>query len=236
MSFIKLAGVDNTFTLVHYQTAFTRGLKALTDTLLLGAIAMPITALLGVLIAYLLVRRQFPGSGILRWSTLISYAAPGTIVGIGLVVTFNDWPLALTGTAAIIIISMVIRNVQVGIESGSNQLRQIDPALDEASRVLGATNGRTFWKITVPLLRPTLFTAAAYAFTRSITSISAVIFLVSANWSLITVVILAQVELSKLGLASAYGVILIVVVMAALGLLQVLLDLGTIKKKGRVAA
>lgn len=236
MSFVRTVGVDHSLTLEHYHTALTRGMDPLVDTLTLAGIAMPITAILGVLIAYFLIRKTFPGRGILRWSTLISYGAPGTIVGIGMIVAFNSWPLALTGTAAIIVITMIVRNIQVGIESGSNQLRQIDSSLDEASRVLGATNGRTFWKITVPLLSPTLFTSAAYAFTRSITSLSAVIFLVSTNWSLITVVILAQVELSRLSLASAYGVILIAIVMTVLGLLQLGLNLGTRRKKtGRTA-
>lgn len=224
MSFVKLFGVDNSFTLAHYQQAFTRGLKPLMDTLLLGGIATPTAAVLGVLIAYLLVRRSFPGTSLLRWTTLLSYAAPGTIVGIGFIIAFNDWPLALTGTGAIIVIVMVVRNIQVGIESGTNQLRQIDPSLDEASRILGASNGQTFRRVTLPLLRPTLFTAAAYTFTRSITSISAVIFLVSAHWSLITVTILAQVEQSQLSLASAYGVILIAIVLTVLGLLQLLLN------------
>lgn len=224
MSFVRLAGVDNSFTLEHYKVVFTRGIKAFTDTLILGGMATPVTAILGMIVAFLLTLRRFPGTGVLRWSTLIAYSAPGAIIGIGLVVTFNTPPLVLTGTALIVVISMVVRNMQVGIEAGSNQLRQIDPALEEASTVLGASQATTLRRITMPLLQPALFTTLAYAFTRSITSVSAVVFLVSANWTLMTVTILSHVQLSNLGLASAFGMVLIAVVMTVLGLMQLALS------------
>ncbi len=231
MSFVKLAGVDNSLTLDHYNVVFTRGMKAFKDTLLLGAIAMPITALLGMLVAFFLTRKKFPGKAWLRWSTLLTYAAPGAILGIGLVVTFNTPPLILTGTAVIIVIAMVVRNMQVGIEAGSNQLRQIDPALEEASAVLGASNATTLRRITLPLLQPALFTALAYGFTRAITSVSAVVFLVSANWTLMTITILSNVQLANLGLASAYGVVLIVIVMVVLGAMQLALNWNNNRQK-----
>jgi iron(III) transport system permease protein len=160
---------------------------------------------------------------LLKWSTMLSFAAPGTILGIGYISVFNDPPLVLTGTAFLIVVAMVVKNLQVGIEAGSNQLKQIDPAIEEASNALGASNTRTFVQVTLPLLRPALFTALAYAFTRSLTTLSAVIFLVSAQWTLITVTILSHVETLKIGLASAYCVILVVVVLAVLLAMQALL-------------
>jgi iron(III) transport system permease protein len=126
----------------------------------------------------------------------------------------------LTGTAFLIITAMVVKNLQVGIEAGSNQLKQIDRSIEEASTALGASNTRTFLQVTLPLLRPALFTSLAYAFTRSLTTLSAVIFLVSAQWTLITVTILSHVETLKLGLAAAYCVILIVVVVLVLVVMQ----------------
>jgi iron(III) transport system permease protein len=159
----------------------------------------------------------------LRWGTLLSFAAPGTIIGIGYITLFNSAPLLLTGTAAIIIAAMVVKTIQVGIEAGSNQLKQVDKSIEEASAILGASNTRTFVKITLPLLQPALFTALAYSFTRSLTTLSAIIFLVSANWTLITVTILNQVETLRLGLAAAYCVILICVVLVTLFFMQVLI-------------
>ena len=118
------------------------------------------------------------------------------------------------------VVAMVVKNLQVGIEAGTNQLRQVDRSIEEASAALGASGARTFLRVTVPLLRPALFAALAYAFARSLTTLSAVIFLVSAQWTLVTVTILSHVETLKIGLAAAYCVILIVVVLAALAVLQ----------------
>lgn len=230
VSFTKLPGIDWSFTIDHYIGVFSAGLRPLQNSLVLAGIATPITALLGMLIAYILTRRKFPGSGVLRWGTLLSFAAPGTILGIGYISVFNTAPLLLTGTAAIIIAAMVVKTLQVGIEAGSNQLRQIDKSIEEAASILGASNTRTFGQVTLPLLKPAFFTAFAYAFTRSLTTLSAVIFLVSANWSLITVTILNQVETLRLGLAAAYCVILIAVVLIVLGLMQ--FALGRVANRG----
>ncbi len=222
VSFTKLPGVDNSLTLDHYRTVFTAGFATLSNSLFLAGIATPVTTLAGMLIAYLLVRRAFPGSSLLRFGTLLSFAAPGTIIGY--VSTFNTAPLLLTGTAFIIIAAMVVKNLQVGIEAGSNQLRQIDRSIEEASTVLGASSARTFLTITLPLLRPAIFASLSYALTRSLTTLSAVIFLVSANWSLITVTILSQVETLKLGIAAAYCSILVFVVLAILAVMQMVLS------------
>ena len=224
VSFTKLPGVNNTLTLDHYRTVFTVGFSTLGNSLYLAGIATPITAIAGMMIAYVLVRRAFPGSFLLRWGTLLSFAAPGTILGIGYISTFNTPPLLLTGTALIIIAAMVVKNLQVGIEAGTNQLQQIDRSIEEASTILGASSGRTFFRITLPLLRPALFASISYAFTRSLTTLSAVIFLVSANWTLITVTILSQVETLRTGVAAAWCSILVLVVLAILALMQLLLN------------
>lgn len=224
VSFTKLPGVNSTLTLDHYRTVFTTGFSTLRNSLYLAGVATPITAIAGMMIAFLLVRRAFPGSFLLRWGTLLSFAAPGTILGIGYVSTFNTPPLLLTGTAMIIIAAMVVKNLQVGIEAGTNQLQQIDRSIEEASTILGASSGRTFFKITLPLLRPALFASLSYALTRSLTTLSAVIFLVSANWTLITVTILSQVETLKTGVAAAWCSILVIVVLAILAVMQLLLS------------
>lgn len=230
VSFMRLPGVDSSWTLAHYATVFTAGFETLRNSLLLASVATPITAMGGMLIAYLLIRRAFPGAFLLRWGTLLSFAAPGTIMGIGYISAFNAPPLVLTGTAFLIVTAMVVKNLQVGIEAGSNQLKQIDRSIEEASAALGASHTRTFLQVTLPLLRPALFTSLAYAFTRSLTTLSAVIFLVSAQWTLITVTILSHVETLKLGLASAYCVILIVVVLLVLFIMQSALAYGARKR------
>jgi iron(III) transport system permease protein len=223
VSFTKVPGLDWTITTEHYARVFTVGLQPLWNSLLLAAIATPIITILGVLIAYVLARRSYPGSFILRIGTLLAFAAPGTIIGIGYITVFNTAPLLLTGSAFVIVAAMVIKTLQVGIEAGTNQIRQIDPAIEEAAAVLGASNTRIFARITLPLLKPAVFASLAYGFTRSLTTLSAIIFLVSANWTLITVTILNQVETMRMGLAAAYSVVLIVIVLSVLALMQLLL-------------
>lgn len=223
VSFTKIPGIDWGLTTEHYVRAFTTGLQPLWNSLLLAAIATPIITIVGILIAYILARRSYPGSFVLRLGTLLAFAAPGTIIGIGYVSVFNTLPLLLTGTAFIIVAAMVVKTLQVGIEAGTNQIRQIDPAIEEAAAVLGASNTRVFVRVTLPLLKPALFASLAYGFTRSLTTLSAIIFLVSANWALITVTILNQVETMRMGLAAAYSVLLIVIVLSVLALMQLLL-------------
>ena len=223
VSFTKIPGINWSFTFDHYLKIYANGLIPLWNSLTLSAFATPVVTLLGVLIAYLLARRSFPGAWILRFGTLLAFAAPGTIIGIGYVSVFNTAPLLLTGTAFIIVAAMVVKTLQVGIEAGTNQIRQVDPAIEEAAAVLGASNTRIFTRVTLPLLKPALFASMAYAFTRSLTTLSAVIFLVSAQWSLITVTILNQVETMRMGLAAAYSVILILLVLGVLAVMQLLL-------------
>ncbi|WP_432283951.1 iron ABC transporter permease [Aminobacter sp. BA135] len=223
VSFTRIPGIDWTLTFEHYEKIFATGLQPLWNSLTLAAIATPVVTIGGVLIAYLLARRNFPGSFILRFGTLLAFAAPGTIIGIGYVTVFNTAPLLLTGTAFIIVAAMVVKTLQVGIEAGTNQIRQVDPAIEEAASVLGASNARVFTRVTLPLLKPALFAAMSYAFTRSLTTLSAIIFLVSANWTLITVTILNQVETLRMGLAAAYSVILITIVLTVLAVMQLLL-------------
>ena len=88
---------------------------------------------------------------------MINYALPGTIVGIAYLIAFNDPPIALTGTALIIIACYVFRYGPTGIRATIALLQQIDKSLEEASQGLGAGSGTTFRRITLPLIMPAFF-------------------------------------------------------------------------------
>ena len=212
-SFIKLWGLDYSLTLQHFKYSFDVGMETLYKTLLLAAIATPITSLLGMVIAFLVVRKRFPGKHLLEFLSLLSYAIPGTAIGIGYILAFNKPPLLLSGTALILVINHIFRNIPIGVESGIAALKQISKDIEESSTNLGATSAYTFKKITLPLITPSFFAGAAYSFVRCMTAISAIVFLVSAKWNHITVLILAQTEIMRLGAASALSVILIIVIM-----------------------
>lgn len=184
-----------------------------------------------MIVAYLVVRKKFIGRGFINFASLLSIAVPGTVIGIGYILTFNEPPIPITGTAAILIAAFVIRALPIGIRAGESSLQQIDPAIEEAAADLGSNAGRVFTTVTLPLIKSAFFGGLIYSFIRSMTSISAVIFLVSANYSLLTVLILDQVEDNQFGVASAFSTILIIIVYIAILLIRLLLNrLGSTHK------
>ncbi|MDX7985957.1 iron ABC transporter permease [Xenorhabdus sp. 12] len=226
-SFTVNWGVDYTLTLDNFITLFGQGMNdgawpSLLDTLLYAGIAAPITAIFGLLIAYIMVRQQFRGKKVIEFTTMLCFAVPGTVAGISYLLAFNDAPFYLTGTAFIIIISMTMRNVPVGIRAGIAGLGQIDKSLDEASLSLRAGSMRTILNILLPLLRPALLSALIYSFVRAITTVSAIVFLVTPDTRVATAYILNRVEDGEYGLAIAYGSILIVVMLAVIFLFDYL--------------
>ena len=220
----RLWGIDYTLTFVNYQRIFVGlGTKAITDTLQLAAVATPISGIVGIVIAYLLTRVRFRGQGFVEFLALLSLAVPGVVLGVGYAIFFNRPPFYLTGTSLIIIMAFVVSAVPVGIRAGMAGLRQIDPALEEASANLGASRAQTVLRIVLPLLRPAFFAGLLYSFVRSMTLVSAVIFLVSAKWRLITVSMLNAVELGQLGVAAAFATLLIVITLIVMLAMQLVL-------------
>jgi iron(III) transport system permease protein len=184
-------------------------------------VATPITGILGMIIAFLVVRKEFIGKGLMDLTSMLTFAVPGTVVGIGYILAFNERPFLLTGTGAIIALLFIFRNVPVGIRAGVAALQQVDKAIEEAATNLGAGSARTFATITLPLITPAFFSGLAYSFVRCMTAISAVIFVVSGKWNLITVAILGLVENADLSPAAAFSLVLIAIVLVVLGLIQV---------------
>jgi iron(III) transport system permease protein len=219
-SFVTLWGANYTLTLKHYVYVFNIGARYLRDTLILAGVATPITGLLGMIIAFLVVRKEFVGKGLMDLTSMLTFAVPGTVVGIGYILAFNERPLLLTGTGSIIVLLFIFRNVPVGIRAGVAALQQVDKAIEEAATNLGAGSGRTFATITLPLIAPAFFSGLAYSFVRCMTAISAVIFVVSGKWNLITVAILGLVENADLSPAAAFSLVLIAIVLVVLGLIQ----------------
>jgi len=165
-----------------------------------------------VLVGYLIARKRFPGRHAMELVAMINYALPGTIVGIAYLIAFNDPPLALTGGALIIVACYVFRYSPTGIRATVALLQQIDRSLEEASSSLGAGSGETFRRVTLPWIAPAFFAGLGVVFIRSMTAISATIFLVSISWTLITVRILENMTEMALGPAAAFSVFVIVVV------------------------
>ncbi|EGR9524229.1 iron ABC transporter permease [Escherichia coli] len=234
-SFTVNWGVDYTLTLDNFIKLFGQGMSdgawpSLLDTLLYAGIAAPITAIFGLLIAWVVVRQQFKGKKTIEFTTMLCFAVPGTVAGVSYILAFNSAPVYLTGTAAIVIISMVMRNVPVGIRAGIAGLGQIDKSLDEASLSLRAGSLRTITHILLPLLRPAILSALIYSFVRAITTVSAIVFLVTPDTRVATAYILNRVEDGEYGVAIAYGSILIVVMLAIIFLFDWLIGEARISR------
>lgn len=215
-------GFDFTPTLRHFRYVFDVGWDTVKDTIIVAVTSTPISGILGMLVAFLVVRKRFPGKGAMEFFSILNFAVPGTVAGIGYILTFNQPPLILTGTLAILVLNFVFRYVPVGIQSGIAVLRQIDPSIEEAAQNLGASALTTFRKVTLPLIAPAFFSGLVFAFVRAMTAISAAIFLVSANWNLMTVQILNQVGSGRLGVAAAFSMVLLVIVLLAMLAIQML--------------
>jgi len=224
-AFAKVWGFDNSLTLNNFKYVFSVGFKAVTDTLIIAITSTPIAGILGMIIAFLVVRKKFPGRREMEFTSMLSFAVPGTVIGIGYILAFNNPPLALTGTFLILMLNFVFRYIPVGIQSGVAILQQVDPSIEEAAVDLGADSRYTFKKVTLPLMVPAFFSGLIYSFVRAMTAISAAIFLVSANWNLMTVQIMSQVESGRLGAASAFSVILVGIILLAILIIRLILNL-----------
>lgn len=233
--FVKIFGVNNDFTLDHYRFVLAGiGSDAMFTTTLLALIATPFAGLLGMLIAWLVVRKLKRTSGLMDFVGMLGLAVPGTVIGIGYAIAFNtptvfagrQWFPAVAGGSAIlggamaIVMVFVARSLPTGQRAGISALQQINPAIDEAATSLGASSLTTFRTVTLPLIRPALLAGLTYAFARSMTTLSPIVFITTPQTKIMTSQILAEVDSGRFGNAFAYCAILIVIVLSFIGLLN----------------
>jgi len=230
--FVRTWGRDYTFTLEHYVKAFAvewgpRGIlwagaawSSFWTTVQLSAIAAPLTAALGILAAWILTRQRFAGQGAFEFGTMLSFAIPGTVIGVSYILAFNVPPFELTGTAIILVACNVFRNMPVGVRAGIASMAQIDRSLDEAAHTLRARGWTTLRTVVLPLLKPAIVAALVYSFVRAMTTLSAVIFLVSAQYEWATTYIINRVVNGDYGVAIAYSSVLIVLMVVVILAIQ----------------
>lgn len=226
-SVVKLWGVDYSIVTNNFVKGLQMGWQYVTGSLFIALASAPLTGILGMMIAYFVTRKKFFGRKALEFVSMLAFAVPGTVIGIGYVMAFNEphWfmPVTLQGTFWIILFLFIFRNMPVGVQAGVSGLSQIDVSIEEAARSLGASNFTTFKKIILPLLAPAFLSSLIYSFVRAMTQISAVIFVVSGKWNLLTVFLLGLVENGELSIAAAMSIVLVAIILLALGILKYLL-------------
>ena len=213
------------------------GLKAFKDSFVLSLIAAPITALLSMIISYLVVKRNFKGKGFIEAVSMLAMAVPGTVLGVGYIRGYSQG-LFHTGvldfiynSAAILIIVFVVRSLPTGTRSGISALRQIDKSIEESAYDMGADSFKVFMTVTLPLIKDSFLSGLVTAFVRSITAISAIILLVTPSFLLITVRINEFAGKGAYGIACAFATILILITYGAVLLMNLVMKFfGTSRK------
>ena len=223
-SFVRTWGVDFSLTLDQYRKALQYGWDSLKNSMTLGLISAVIGGLLGMVIAYITAKRNYYGKRFIEVASVLMFAVPGTVLGISYILGFNSKPLALTGTGLILVIVFTFRNMPVAIESGTTTLLQIDNSIEEASTILGADTGYSFRRITLPMLKNAFFSGIVYSFTKAITAVSAVIFLVSPRWKLVTSNIYSLFDMAKYGQAAAFVTMMVGILLVFIGLFNAVIN------------
>jgi len=229
---VDIGRTDFTPTWAHFETGFGvewgqfgvqwtgAAWNSFFTTVIVAAIAAPVTTVIGILTAYVLARHAFWGRRTFEFLTMLSFAIPGTVIGIAYIVAFNVPPFELTGTGLILVICFVFRNMPVGVRAGLAALSQIDKSLDEASMTLRASTAHTMRHIILPLIRPAITATLVFSFVQAMTAVSAVIFLVTAKYDMATAYIVGRVEAGDYALAIAYCTFLIIFMLLVIGVIQ----------------
>ncbi len=232
-------GRDFTLTTRWFEQVFTRyrGLKAFQDSFVLSLIAAPITALLSMVISYLVVKKKFRGKGFIELVSMLAMAVPGTVLGIGYIRGFaggmfrSGFLQGIYGTGVILVIVFVVRSLPTGTRSGISALRQIDKSIEESAYDMGAGSLKVFTSVTLPLIKDSFLSGLVTAFVRSITAISAIILLVTPSYLLITVQINEFAEKGSYGIACAFATILIAITYGSVLLMNLIIKFfGTSRK------
>ena len=208
-AFVKVIEVNNTVTLENFATHV--GWGAVYTSVKVSFLAAVLSAILGILQGYLLERKGVPAKSLIEFTSLFGLAVPGTVMGIGYVLTFNGSPFFLTGTVLLLVLNMTYRKIGVGMQAAISKLQQIDRNMEDASSDLGSSPYRTFFKVTLPLLSPAVVVGFVYTFMTSMVSVSAIVFLMSPRTRLAAAYILNLAEAASIGRAAAMSVVIILI-------------------------
>ena len=173
------------------------------------------------MVAYLVERVRTVGTNLFSFVALLPAILPHLLFGIGYIVAFN-FPfgrkeLALTGTMEILVLNLLFGHIYLGVLAGRAVLQRLDVSVEEAAEILGASLVQRFTRVTLPMMRHAALLGTLYLFVQGMTTLSAVVFLVSAGNELSSVVIFQTAVGSFYGVACAQSVAILVIVFAAMG-------------------
>lgn len=217
-SFRKTEGIvfKEGYSLDSYRSAFSKMGLSIRNTLVLGIISLVCIVFISVLIAYVTVRRGNAISGGLDIATMFPYIVPGSILGISLITAFNQKPLLFTGTAFILVVAFTIKRMPYTVRSSAAILRSIGISTEEASLSLGASNLKTFFRVTLPMMAPGVISGAIMSWITIITELSSSILLYTGKTKTMTIAIYTEVVRGNYGVAAALSTILTVITICSI--------------------
>ncbi len=217
-SFVErsFSGVVKGINLNNYRAILSRLSTNIRNTYVFSLIAIVFIILVGILVSYILVRKKGKVATLIDALIMFPYVIPGSVLGIGLIIAFNRKPIILVGTAAIMIISYVIRKLPYTVRSGSAFLYQMDPFIEEASINLGVSPMKTFFTVTARMMLPGVMSGAVLSWITCINELSSSIMLYSGKTSTIAVAIYQEVTRMSDGTAAALATILTITTIVSL--------------------
>ena len=225
ISFMQFSGpvLHYGFSSDNFTQLFQRSYRPLTNTLLLASLAAVGATLIGVPIGYVVARHRSRVSALIDIVATSPFAVAGTVLGIGLVMTYSSGFLAMTGTATIMIIAYIVRKLPFSVRSAGAILHQIDPSLEEASISLGVPPALTFLRVTVPLMLGGIVGGFVLTFVTVASELSATVVLYSGPWTTMTIAMFQALEGTSAGIAAAAATVLIVCTLLPVALVYRLL-------------
>lgn len=220
------------WTTAHLERVFTRAIDPLLNTLAYAGVATLIGITLAVLISYLVVKKRNGFTPVLDYLTALPLALSGTVIGIGLVMSFNTGWLPLTGTGAIIVLAYVVRRLPFGMRNASSTLYNIPDSIEEASISLGVPPVRTFLRVVLPLMLPAIVAAAVLTWTTTVAELSASIIVYSGGRETMPIQIFRLIDSGLMAQASAYGLLLIAVIVLPIVLATQLFRIDLFASRG----
>ena len=199
--------LPESYTFDHYRAVWSQLTSPIANSLILAGVATAVCIVFGTVTAYASARGRLRARWALDLTIILPFVLPGLVVGVAYLTAFNSGPLVLTGTAIIIVLAYFTRRVAFVFRSVSAAIAQIDPKLEDASKICGAGWGTTMRRVMVPLAAPAILAGAILVFSTLIGEISATVLLYSAKWKTISIAIYELVLGDQLAQASAIGTI-----------------------------
>lgn len=222
-AFTKNFGRDNTFTLDHImKVVFSSSSPAVLNSLVLSLISAVLAVAFALVLAYIIIRKPFPGKKALDFTAVLPIALPGTFVGLALIVAFSKGPIVLQGSAALIVIAMLLKQMPVGYRGLTAAFKQVDKSIEEAATNLGANSRKTLTTIVFPMLQKTVVANFVYAFMKNMNTLSTIIFLITPKWVVAAVSIFNYAETGTYYWAAAVAVGLMGATLGTLGIIKLI--------------